>query len=236
MYKRIMLKLSGEALSGEKGYGLDQESVRAVGEEVRKVTEAGVQLCVVIGGGNFWRGRTGTEIDRTKSDQIGMLATVMNCVYVAEIFRGMGMPAEVYSSFEVGPVTKLFKKEDAVADLEAGKIVFCAGGTGHPFFSTDMGTMLRANELGCEIVLMAKNVDGVYDKDPSKFADAVKFDSMTYQEILDRNLKVIDLTAAAMGRETGLPSKLFALKEPGSILRAVRGESVGTFVSNENNH
>lgn len=230
MYRRIMLKLSGEALSGEKGHGLDLESAVSVGEEVRKVWEAGVEICVVIGGGNFWRGRTGTEIDRTKSDQIGMLATVMNAVYVAEVWRNMGMPTEVYSSFEVGPVTKIFKKEDAEKSLKEGKIVFCAGGTGHPYFSTDMGTMLRACEVECDIILMAKNVDGVYDSNPDTNPNAVKYDRMDYAEMLKKQLKVIDLPAAALGLENGIPCRIFALKVSGNILKAASGEEVGTFI------
>lgn len=230
MYKRIMLKLSGEALSGAKGHGLDLDSVVSVGEEVRKVWEEGVEICVVIGGGNFWRGRTGTEIDRTKSDQIGMLATVMNAVYVAEVWRNMGMPTEVYSSFEVGPVTKLFKKEDAEASLAEGKIVFCAGGTGHPYFSTDMGTMLRACEMECDIVLMAKNIDGVYDSNPAENPNAKKYDRMDYTEMLGKQLKVIDLPAAALGYEAKIPCRIFALQEPGNILKAASGAEVGTFI------
>ncbi len=231
MYKRIMLKLSGEALSGGKGYGLDEASVRAVGEEVRAAHNDGVQICIVIGGGNFWRGRTGTEIDRCKSDQIGMLGTVMNVLYVSEIFRNMGMETSVYTAFRIETVTEVFDRSRVMEDLEAGKIVFFGGGTGHPFFSTDMGTVLRAAQAECDIILMAKSVDGVYDDDPAKNPNARKYDALSYQEILNKNLKVIDLPAAAFCVENKLPCKLFAMKEEGSILRAARGEKVGTLIS-----
>ncbi len=230
MSKRIMLKLSGEALSGGRGYGLDEASVREVGKEVKAAHDEGVEICVVIGGGNFWRGRTGTEIDRCKSDQIGMLGTVMNVLYVSEIFRNMGMETSVYTAFEIASVTPSFDKEKAIADLEAGKIVFFGGGTGHPFFSTDMGTVLRAAQAECDLILMAKSIDGVYDDDPAKNPNAKKYSSLSYQEILEKNLKVIDLPAAAFCLENKLPCKLFALKEKGSILRAARGEEVGTLI------
>jgi len=184
----------------------------------------------VIGGGNFWRGRSSDEIDRVKADQIGMLGTVMNCLYVSEIFRGMGMETSVYTPYAIGLYTEVFNKDKAVRDLEAGKIVFFAGGTGHPFFSTDMGTALRAAETDCDIILMAKSVDGVYDDDPAKNPNAKKYDTMDYQEILAKGLKVIDLPAAAFCKENNIPTKLFALKEQGSILRVVDGENVGTTI------
>lgn len=231
MYRRIILKLSGEALAGEKGYGLDAEAVRAVGVQVKAALDEGIQIGIVIGGGNFWRGRTGAEINRSKSDQIGMLGTVMNCLYVSEIFRELGMDSTVYTPFAVGAFTKLFDRAEAVKDMEAGKLVFFAGGTGHPYFSTDMGVALKAAETGCEAILMAKSVDGVYDDDPAKNPNAKKFDSLTYAEILSRGLKVIDLTAAAFCMENKIPTKLFALKEQGSILKAVNGGTIGTVIT-----
>lgn len=230
MYKRILLKLSGEALSGDRGFGLDAETTRAVGNQVKAAAQAGIQIGIVIGGGNFWRGRSSQEIDRVKADQIGMLGTVMNCLYVSEIFRGQGMDTAVYTPYAIGLYTEIFNKDKAVRDMEQGKIVFFAGGTGHPFFSTDMGTALRAAETDCDIILMAKSVDGVYDDDPAKNPMARKYKSLSYQELLAKGLKVIDLSAAAFCMENRIPAKLFALKEEESIMRAVHGEHVGTML------
>ena len=168
MYKRILLKLSGEALAGENGFGLDLSKAKDAGRQVIAAKETGAQIGIVIGGGNFWRGRSSEGIDRVKADQIGMLGTVMNCLYVSEVFRGMGMETSVYTPCAIGLYTEVFNKDKAVRDMEAGKIVFFAGGTGHPFFSTDMGVALRAAETDCDVILMAKNVDGVYDSDPKK--------------------------------------------------------------------
>lgn len=228
MYKRILLKLSGEALSGAQHFGLDLETTRAVARQIREAKDLGVQIGIVIGGGNFWRGRSSEGIDRVKADQIGMLGTVMNCLYVSEVFRTEGMETSIYTPYAIGLYTEVFNKDKAVRDLEAGKVVFFAGGTGHPFFSTDMGVALRAAETDCEVILMAKNVDGVYDSDPMINPDAKKFDSLTYQEMLARCLRVIDLPAAAFCMENKIPSVLFGLKEEGSIKRAVNGEKIGT--------
>lgn len=228
MYRRILLKLSGEALSGDRGFGLDAETTREVGEQVKAAAQKGIQIGIVIGGGNFWRGRSSQEIDRVKADQIGMLGTVMNALYVSEIFRGLGMETAVYTPYAIGLYTEIFNKDKAVRDLEQGKITFFAGGTGHPFFSTDMGTALRAAETECDIILMAKSVDGVYDDDPAKNPAAKKYDRLSYQELLSKGLKVIDLPAAAFCMENHIPTRLFALKEKGSIIRAAEGEDVGT--------
>ena len=228
MYHRIILKLSGEALSGEAGFGLNLNEARKVARQVKEAKDLGCQIGIVIGGGNFWRGRSSEGIDRVKADQIGMLGTVMNCLYVSEVFRTEGMDTSVYTPYPIGLYTEVFNKDKAVRDMEAGKIVFFAGGTGHPFFSTDMGVALRAVETACDIILMAKNVDGVYDSDPNLNPNAVKFDELSYQEMVSKTLRVIDLTAAAFLMDNQMPCKLFALSEEGSISRAVRGEKIGT--------
>ncbi|MCI8633015.1 MAG: UMP kinase [Lachnospiraceae bacterium] len=228
MYRRILLKLSGEALSGGKGFGLDAETTRAVAKQVKEAAETGTQIAIVIGGGNFWRGRSAEGIDRVKADQIGMLGTVMNCLYVSEIFQTEGMKTAVYTPYAIGLYTEIFNKDKAVRDLEEGKIVFFAGGTGHPFFSTDMGTALYAVQTECEMILMAKSVDGVYDSDPALNANAKKYDRLSYQELLSQNLKVIDLPAAAFCMENQMPAQLFALQAEQSILKAVKGEAIGT--------
>lgn len=230
MYRRILLKLSGEALSGGKGYGVDLEETRQVARQVKKAFELGVQIAIVIGGGNYWRGRSSEGIDRVKADQIGMLGTVMNCLYVSEVFRTEGMDTSVYTPYPIGLYTEVFNKDKAVRDLENGKIVFFGGGTGHPFFSTDMGTALRAAETGCDAILMAKNIDGVYDSDPAVNPHAKKFDQITYKEMVTKMLQVIDLPAAAFLMDKNIPSELFALKDEDSIIRVVRGEKIGTTI------
>ena len=184
----------------------------------------------MIGAGNFWRGRSSNEMDRVKADQIGMLATVMNCLYASEIFRAEGMETSVYAPYPVGLYTENFNKDKVLRDLKEGKIVFYAGGTGHPYFSTDMAIALRAVETDCDVMLMAKSIDGVYDDDPHKNPQAKKYDEMTYQEILEKNLKVMDLPAAALCMENHMPAVLFALKEERSIIRVVGGEKIGTTI------
>ena len=222
------MKLSGEALSGEQGFSLNLSEAKKVAAQVKEAKALGCQIGIVIGGGNFWRGRSSEGIDRVKADQIGMLATVMNCLYVSEVFRGEGMETSVYTPYPIGLYTEVFNKDKALRDLKEGKIVFFAGGTGHPFFSTDMGVALRAVEIEADLILMAKNVDGVYDSDPNLNPNAKKFDSLTYQEMLAKTLRVIDLTAAAFLMDNHMPCKLFALSEEGSICRAIKGEKIGT--------
>lgn len=231
-YKRILLKLSGEALAGDKKTGFDEETCVAVAKQVKKIVEQGAQVAIVIGGGNFWRGRTSNKIDRPKADGIGMLATIMNCMYVSEIFRTEGMSTNIYTPFLCGTWTKLFSKDDAVADLQAGKVVFFAGGTGHPYFSTDMSMVLRAIEIEADCILGAKAVDGVYDSDPAKNPNAKKFDELSLSKIVDERLGVIDLAASVLAMENNMPMLLFGLNEPNSIERAVAGENIGTLVHN----
>ena len=238
---RIILKLSGEALAGENDGTMrnakgavklyDEEVIAGIAAQVKELHDAGHQIGVVTGGGNIWRGRTGDEIDRVKSDQIGMLATVMNCLYVSEIFRGAGLDTRVMTSFAVGTFTEQFSKDQAVRYLEDGVIVFFAGGTGHPYFSTDMAAVLRAVETKCDAILSAKAIDGVYDSDPKLNPDAKKFDEMKMSDIVDKKLGVIDLASAVLAMENHLPMLLFGLNEEDSIIRAVSGEKIGTIIS-----
>ncbi len=229
--KRVLLKLSGEALAGDKGQGFDEDTCVAVAKQVKKIVDKGVQVAIVIGGGNFWRGRTSNKIDRPKADGIGMLATIMNCMYVSEIFRTEGMGTDVYTPFACGTWTKLFSKDAAVSDLEAGKVVFFAGGTGHPYFSTDMTMVLRAIEIEADCILGAKAVDGVYDSDPNVNSDAKKYDELPISKVVDDRLGVIDLAASVLALENKMPMILFGLNEENSIERVVAGEDLGTKIT-----
>jgi len=229
--KRIMLKLSGEALAGEKKTGFDEDTVRGVALQVKQLADQGMEIGVVIGGGNFWRGRTSENIDRTKADQIGMLATVMNCIYVSEIFRSEGMKTNILTPFECGSFTKLFSKDRANKYFERGHVVFFAGGTGHPYFSTDTGVILRAVEVEAEVILLAKAVDGVYDSDPRNNPSARKYDIVSIDEVIAKNLQVVDMTASVLARENRMPMWVFGLNEENSIVNAVNGKFHGTRVT-----
>ena len=229
--KRVLLKLSGEALAGEKKTGFDEATVSGIAGQVKALTEKGIQIAVVTGGGNFWRGRSSENMDRTKADQIGMLATVMNCIYVSEIFRSQGLRTNVKTPFLCGRSTELFSKDAALAALEKGEIVFFAGGTGHPYFSTDTATLLRAIEIEADEILLAKSIDGVYDDDPKDNPDARKFDTITIDEVIAKNLKVVDMTASILARENRMPMFVFGLNEENSILRAAEGAIDGTKVT-----
>lgn len=230
--KRILLKLSGEALAGTKGFGFDEATCLEVGQQVKTIIEKGTEVAIVIGGGNFWRGRNSSKIiERTKSDQIGMLGTVMNCLYASETFKTLGLKTAVYTPFVCGSFTKLFSKEEAVADLEAGKVVFFAGGTGHPYFSTDTGTTLRAIEIEADAILLAKAIDGVYDSDPKVNPQAKKFDTISIQQVVDQRLQVVDLTSTIMCMENKMPMVVFGLSEPNSIVNTMYGTFTGTYVT-----
>ena len=229
--KRIMLKLSGEALAGDKHTGFDEPTVREVALQVKKLVDEGYQIGIVTGGGNFWRGRSSENIDRTKADQIGMLATVMNCIYVSEIFRSVGMNTQILTPFECGSFTKLFSKDRAVKYLNRGEVVFFAGGTGHPYFSTDTGVVLRAIEIDAEVILLAKSIDGVYDSDPKINPDAKKYDEISIDEVVAKNLQVVDMTASILARDNKMPMWVFGLDEPDSIVNTVRGKFTGTKVT-----
>lgn len=229
--KRILLKLSGEALAGEKKMGFDEETVRGVAVQVKQLVDDGIQVGIVIGGGNFWRGRSSENIDRTKADQIGMLATIMNCIYVSEIFRSVGMMTSVLTPFECGSFTKLFSKDRANKYFAKNMVVFFAGGTGHPYFSTDTGVVLRAVEVDADVILLAKAVDGVYDDDPRNNPDARKYDEVPIEEVIARNLQVVDMTASILARDNKMPMWVFGLNEENSIVNAVKGKFNGTKVT-----
>lgn len=229
--KRVLLKLSGEALAGDKQTGFDEATCLAVADQVRQLVESGMQIAVVTGGGNFWRGRQSPEMDRSMADSIGMLATVMNCIYVSDIFRRVGLKTSIYTPFQCGPFTKLYTHDAADASLENGEVVFFAGGTGHPYFSTDTGAVLRALEMNVDAMLLAKNIDGVYDSDPAKNPDAKRYDEVSIDEVIEKNLQVIDMTASIMCRDNKLPLLIFALKEEQSIVRTASGEKTGTAVT-----
>ena len=229
--KRVLLKLSGEALAGDKKTGFDEPTVTVVAKQVKQLVDQGIEVGIVIGGGNFWRGRTSETIDRTKADQIGMLATVMNCIYVSEIFRSVGMKTSILTPFECGSFTKLFSKDRANKYFAHGMVVFFAGGTGHPYFSTDTATVLRAVEIEADVILLAKAIDGVYDSDPKLNPDAVRYDEVTIQEVIDKQLAVVDLTASILSMENKMPMYVFGLNEENSIVKAISGDFNGTRVT-----
>lgn len=228
--RRILLKLSGEALAGDKKTGFDEQTVRGVALQVKQLVDEGIQVGIVIGGGNFWRGRSSESIDRTKADQIGMLATVMNCIYVSEIFRSVGMRTGILTPFECGSFTKLFSKDRACKYFERGIVVFFAGGTGHPYFSTDTGVVLRAIEVDADVILLAKSIDGVYDDDPARNSAARKYDEVSIEEVIAKNLQVVDMTASILARDNKMPMWVFGLNEENSIVNTVKGKFNGTKV------
>ena len=229
--RRILLKLSGEALAGEKKTGFDEDTVRGVALQVRQLIDDGIQVGIVTGGGNFWRGRTSERMDRTKSDQIGMLATVMNCIYVSEIFRSAGMGTVVLTPFTCGSFTELFSKDKANEYFEKGMVVFFAGGTGHPYFSTDTGVVLRAVEVEADVILLAKSIDGVYDSDPKMNQNAKKYDEVSIDQVIAGNLQVVDMTASILARDNKVPMWVFGLNEENSIVNTVKGNFSGTKVT-----
>ncbi len=231
--KRILLKLSGEALAGDKKTGFDDETVVEVSKQIKEVIDKGIQVSIVIGGGNFWRGRTSEHMERVKADQIGMLATVMNCLYTSDALRRHGIKSHIMTPFMCGSMTELFNKDKAIEYLENGEVVFFAGGTGHPYFSTDTATVLMAVEVECDAILMAKAIDGVYDSDPKLNPDAKKYDYLDINEIIDKKLGVIDLAAAVLAMENKMPMMLFGLNEENSIIKTVSGQFTGTMVKCE---
>ena len=230
VYKRILLKLSGEVLAGEGGKGIDFDTVKPICEVIKECADMGVQIGVVVGGGNFWRGRSSGTMDRTRADQMGMLATVMNSLALQEALIQESVDAVVMTALDIQRVGRSFNKDEAVRLLEEGRVVIFGGGTGNPFFSTDTGASLRACEIEADIFFKASNVDGVYDKDPNKYADAVKYDTLTYDEILEKRLGVMDNTAAALAGNSRLPILVFNLNDPANIKKAVLGEDIGTIV------
>lgn len=229
--QRLLLKLSGEALAGDKKTGFDEPTVKKVALQVKELTDDGIQVGIVIGGGNFWRGRSSETIDRTKADQIGMLATVMNCIYVSEIFRSTGMKTDILTPFICGSFTELFSKDRAVSAFEQGRVVFFAGGTGHPYFSTDTGVVLRAVEVEADVILLAKAVDGVYDDDPRTNPAAKRYEEVSITEVIEKNLQVVDMTASILARDNRMPMWVFGLNEENSIVNTVKGTFHGTKVT-----
>ena len=231
-YKRVLLKISGEALAGDKHFGFDFDVVSKVCDVIQRCNEMGVEMGVVIGGGNFWRGVKNGEgrMDRWRADYMGMLATVMNCLALQDVLQQQGVEAKVLTAMEIQHIGEPFSVEKADEYLRSGKVVVFGGGVGSPFFTTDTGAVLRAALIGADAVLLAKNVDGVYSADPKKDPNAVRFDSLTYEEVLEKRLAVMDSTATCIAMDNRIPIKVFALREPENILRAARGETVGTLV------
>lgn len=229
--KRVLLKLSGEALAGDKKTGFDEPTITGVAKQVKELTEQGYEVGIIIGGGNFWRGRTSEKIDRTKADSIGMLATVMNCIYVSEIFRTEGMDTEILTPFTCGSMTKLFSKDRAMKYLKQGKVIFFAGGIGHPYFSTDMGTVLYAIEIEADLILSAKSIDGVYDSDPAVNPDAKKFDEIAIRDVVEKKLGIIDLAASVLCMENKMPMLIFGLNGENSIVNTLNGKFTGTKIT-----
>lgn len=229
--KRIFLKLSGEALAGERHTGLDEATALGIARQVKAVHDCGAQIGIVIGGGNFWRGRTSGNMDRTKADQIGMLATVMNCIYVSELFRSLGLTTAICTPFACGSMTELFSKDQVNRYFAAGTVVFFAGGTGHPYFSTDTGIVLRAVEMEADAIYLLKTSDGIYDSDPKLNPAAVKYDRISIDEVVERKLAVMDMTASVMCMENRMPLVVFGLDGKDSIINAYNGNFNGTLVT-----
>ena len=229
--KRVLLKLSGEALAGEQKRGFDEATVTEVAKQIKTIVDEGLQVGIVIGGGNFWRGRTSGAMDRSKADQIGMLATIMNCIYVSDICRYVGLKTEVFTPFVCGAFTTLYSKDAVEESFAEGKVVFFAGGTGHPYFSTDTATVLRAVEIGADAILLAKAVDGIYDSDPKVNPDAKKYDEISIDEVVAKKLAAMDLTASIMCMEQKMPMLVFGLDEKDSIVNTVHGKFSGTKVT-----
>ena len=230
VYKRILLKLSGEVLAGKDGKGIDFDTVNNICKSVKDCADLGVEIGLVVGGGNFWRGRSSGEMDRTRADHMGMLATTMNSLALCDALEQMGVDVRVQTAISMQQVAEPYIRNKAVRHLEKGRVVIFGCGTGNPFFSTDTAAALRAAEIGAEIIFKATNVDGVYDKDPNKFSDAVKYDTLTHTEILKKGLAVMDSTAASLCRDNNIGILVFNLDDPQNIVRAVEGENIGTIV------
>lgn len=230
-YKRIMLKISGEALAGDKGFGLDQPTINAIAQKIKECADLGVEIAVVVGGGNFWRGRTGEGMDRSRADHMGMLATVINSLALLDALEQLGVPTRVQTAIEMRQIAEPYIRLKAARHLEKGRVVIFACGTGNPFFSTDTTAALRAAEIDAEVILLAKKVDGVYDSDPHINPDAKKFDSLSFIDVLNKGLGVMDSTATSLCMDNNIPILVFGLDDPENITRAVMGEEIGTLVS-----
>ena len=228
-YKRILIKLSGEALAGDKGFGLDYSTVLDICKNIKDAHDLGAEIAIVVGGGNFWRGRTSGDMERTRADQIGMLATVMNTLSVADALEKLDVEVRVQTALQMQQVAEPYIRNRATRHLEKGRIVIFACGTGNPYFSTDTAAALRAAEINAQIIFKATMVDGVYDKDPKKYPDAVKYDTLTFTQVLNDQLNVMDMTAATMCRDNHLPLLVFEMND-GNIVKALKGETIGTLV------
>lgn len=229
-YKRILLKISGEVLAGGKGMGIDYDTVLNICSAVKECVDMGVEVGLVVGGGNFWRGRSSGDMDRTRADHIGMLATVMNSLALADALEHLKVPVRVQTAIAMQQIAEPYIRNRAVRHLEKGRVVIFGCGTGNPFFTTDTAAALRALEIDADIMFKATNVDGVYDKDPNKFEDAKKYDTLSFDEILSRDLRVMDGTAASLCRDNSIPILVFNLDDPQNIVKAIKGENVGTVV------
>ena len=230
-YKRVMLKISGEALSGANGFGFDFEVVGRIAREVKTLVDMGVEVGLVVGGGNIWRGRTGEGMDRTTADHMGMLATCINALALQDALEGIGVMTRVQTAIEMKEIAEPFIRRRAVRHLEKGRVVIFGAGSGNPYFSTDTAAALRAAEIEADVILLAKNVDGVYDKDPKKFADAKKYDKLTYMEVIEQGLQVMDTTATTLCMDNNIPILVFGISEEGNIKKVMEGQKIGTIVS-----
>jgi len=230
VYKRVVLKISGEALAGNKGFGIDFDTVNRIADEIKEVKEMGVQIGLVVGGGNIWRGREGIGMDRTTADHMGMLATVINALALQDALEQRGVPTRVQTAIEMRAIAEPYIRRRAIRHLEKGRVVIFAAGTGNPFFSTDTAASLRAAEIDAEVILLAKKVDGVYDKDPNKYKDAVKFKELSYLDVLNKGLGVMDSTATSLCMDNKIPIIVFDLTTYGNIKKVVTGKDIGTIV------
>ena len=231
-YNRIVLKISGEALAGKNKFGLSAEMLNQVAGQIKEIVDLGVKVAIVVGGGNFWRGRSSKSMDRATADYMGMLATVINALAVQDAFEAIGIPARVLTAIEMREIAEPYIRRKAMAHLEQHKVVIFAAGTGNPFFSTDTTAALRAAEIEADIILLAKNVDAVYSEDPVKNPNAKRYETITYQEVLEKGLGVIDSTAASLCRDNNIPIHIFSLEEPSGIMKAIRGDKIGTLIIN----
>lgn len=229
-YKRVLLKVSGEALAGDKGFGLDQPTIDSICEKIKKCAETGVEIAVVVGGGNFWRGRSGENMDRSRADHMGMLATVINALALSDTLEQMGLDSRTMTAIAMHEIAEPYVRNKAIKHLEKGRVVVFGCGTGNPFFSTDTGAALRAAEIKADVILKATNVDGVYDSDPRKNPNAVKYDTVSHDEVLAKGLGVMDAAAASLCRENKMPVLVFNLDRPDNIYDAVMGKNIGTIV------
>ena len=230
-YKRVLLKISGESLAGDSKFGIDTPTVKKIAAEMKQVYDSGVEIAIVVGGGNFWRGRTSSNMDRATADYIGMLATCMNALALQEAFEELMIPTRVQTAIEMREVAEPYIRRKAIHHLEGGKVVIFGAGTGNPFFSTDTAAALRAAEIDADVILLAKKIDGVYSADPELDPSAVKYDELSHWDVLEKDLKVMDSTAASLCRDNSIDIQVFAIAEEGNVMKAVSGEKIGTIIT-----